>query len=270
MRLVSSGREKETRLIQPATDRDVTAEMNAFAGAFLDAVGDVDGFVLKASSPSCGIRNTKVYPTAGRSAPLTRSASGLFGAAVLASHPHLAVEDEGRLRNPRIREHFMTRLFTLASFREVKRSESMEELVRFQTENKMLLLAHHQAEARALGRIAANHDHLPFDDLVGEYEPHLARALCRARRYTSNINVLMHIFGHFKGRLSPGERAIFLENVQRYRDGKITICPNTTILRAWAARFEDEYLGSQTFFEPAFRINPPIRSIFHNPAPTIE
>lgn len=62
-------------------------------------------------------------------------------------------------------------LFTLASFREVKRSESMEELVRFQTENKMLLLAHHQAEARALGRIAANHDHLPFDDLVGEYEP---------------------------------------------------------------------------------------------------
>ena len=250
VRLVSTDREKETRLVQPATDRDVTAEMKTFAGSFLDAVGDVDGFILKASSPSCGIRNTKVYPAAGRSAALTRSASGLFGAAVLARHPHLAVEDEGRLRNPRIKEHFMTKLFTLASFREVKRSGSMEELLRFQTENKMLLLAYHQAEARALGAIAANHDHRPFSEVAGDYELHLAKALCRARRYTSNINVLMHIFGHFKGRLSAGEKAIFLDNVQRYRDGKITICPNTTILKAWVARFEDEYLGSQTFFEP--------------------
>jgi uncharacterized protein YbgA (DUF1722 family)/uncharacterized protein YbbK (DUF523 family) len=248
LRLVSSG--DETRLVQPTTGRDVTPDMQSFAATFLDSVGDVDGFILKAGSPSCGIKNAKAYPTAGKSAALSRSSAGLFGAAVLARYPDLAVEDEGRLRNPRIKEHFLTKLFTLARFREVERSGSMNELVGFQTENKMLLLAYNQTEERALGRIAANHDHRPFDEVVGEYGAHLRRAMCRARRYTSNINVLMHILGYFKDQLSAGEKAMFLENLERYRDGKITICPNTTLLKSWIARFEDDYLSGQTFFEP--------------------
>jgi len=237
-------------LIQPTTGRDVTADMKTFASGYLDSVGDVDGFILKASSPSCGIKNTKVYPTAGKSAALSRSESGLFGGAVLARYPELSVEDEGRLRNPRIKEHFLSKLFTLARFREAKRSGSMKELVGFQTENKMLLMAYHQAETRALGKIVANHDHRPFSEVAASYELHLRRALCRPRRYTSNINVLMHILGHFSDRISEGERKLFLENIQRYRDGKITICPNTTILKSWIARFDDDYLSSQTFFEP--------------------
>lgn len=241
---------REMKLVQPTTGRDVTPDMQSFAATFLDSLGEVDGFVLKASSPSCGIKNTKVYPIAGKSAALSRSATGLFGAAVLARHPDLAVEDEGRLRNPRIKEHFLTKLFTLARFREVKNSGSMRELVRFQTENKMLLMAYHQAEQRVLGDIAANHDHRPFDDLAREYGAHLRMALSRPRRYTSNINVLMHILGRFSDRLSAAEKAMFSENVQRYRDGKITICPNTTLLKSWIARFEDDYLMDQTFFEP--------------------
>jgi len=237
-------------LIQPTTGRDVTADMNTFASGYLASVGEVDGFILKASSPSCGIKNTKVYPTAGKSAAISRSGSGLFGGSVLARYPELSVEDEGRLRNPRIKEHFLTKLFALASFREAKRSGSMRELVSFQTENKMLLMAYHQAEAKALGKIAANHDHSPFPEVAASYELHLRRALCRPRRYTSNINVLMHILGHFSDRISAGERELFLENIQRYRDGKITICPNTTTLKSWIARFDDDYLSSQTFFEP--------------------
>ncbi len=243
-------REGEMKLVQPATGRNVTIEMKSFARAFLDSIGEVDGFILKASSPSCGIKNAKVYPIAGKSAAISRSAAGLFGAAVLARHPDLAVEDEGRLRNPRIKEHFLTKLFTLASFREVKHSGSMRELVRFQAENKMLLMAYHQTEQRTLGSIAANHDHRPFDDLAREYEAHLKRALSQAQRYTSNINVLMHALGYFSDRLSAAEKALFLENLERYRDGKITICPNTTLLKSWIARFEDDYLMGQTFFEP--------------------
>ncbi len=250
VRLVSEGRDKDMRLVQPTTGRDVTLDMKSFAASFLDSLGEVDGFILKAGSPSCGIKNTKAYPVPGRSAPISKKAAGIFGAAVLARYPYLAVEDEGRLRNPRVKDHFLTKVFTLASFREVKSSGSMMELVRFQTENKMLLLAHHQAEQKILGKIAANHDHQPFDEVAAEYEIHLKRALFRVRSYTSNINVLMHIFGHFSGHLSAREKAMFLENIERYRDGKITICPNTTILGSWVERFEDDYLASQTFFEP--------------------
>jgi uncharacterized protein YbgA (DUF1722 family)/uncharacterized protein YbbK (DUF523 family) len=250
LRLVSTAEGGETRLVQPTTGRDVTADMQSFAAKFLDSLGEVDGFILKASSPSCGIKNTKAYPTAGKSAALSRSATGLFGAAVLARYPDLAVEDEGRLRNARVKEHFLAKLFTLARFREVERSGSMQELVRFQTENKMLLMAYNQTEQKALGNIAANHDHRPFDSVIGEYGAHLRRALSQAPRYTSNINVLMHALGYFSDRLSAAEKAMFLDNIQKYRDGKITICPNTTLLKSWIARFEDDYLARQTFFEP--------------------
>ncbi len=252
LRLVSSaeGGERDTRLVQPTTGRDVTADMQSFSAEFLDSIGEVDGFILKASSPSCGIKNTKAYPTAGKSAAVSRNATGIFGAEVLARYPDLAVEDEGRLRNPRVKEHFLTKLFTLARFRKVEKSGSMQEMVRFQTENKMLLMAYNQTEQKALGKIVANHDHRPFNDVVGDYEAHLKRALCRAPRYTSNINVLMHILGYFSDRLSAGEKALFLDNLQRYRDGKITICPNTTLLKSWTVRFENDYLMSQTFFEP--------------------
>jgi uncharacterized protein YbgA (DUF1722 family)/uncharacterized protein YbbK (DUF523 family) len=250
LRLVSAAKVGETRLVQPSTGRDVTPDMQSFAATFLESIGEVDGFILKAGSPSCGIKKTKAYPTAGKSAALSRSEAGIFGAIVLARYPDLAVEDEGRLRNPRVKEHFLTKLFTLARFREVERSGSMGELVRFQTENKMLLMAYNQTEQKALGNIVANHDNRPFDEVVGDYEAHLLRALCRARRYTSNINVLMHILGYLSDRLSAGEKAMFLDNLQRYRDGKITICPNTTLLKSWTVRFEDDYLLSQTFFEP--------------------
>ena len=41
-------------LVQPATGRDVTREMLSYCEAFLGSVDTVDGFILKARSPSCG------------------------------------------------------------------------------------------------------------------------------------------------------------------------------------------------------------------------
>jgi uncharacterized protein YbbK (DUF523 family) len=48
--------ERILKLIQPATDLEVTRRMGDFANGFLDSVSDVDGFILKSRSPSCGIK----------------------------------------------------------------------------------------------------------------------------------------------------------------------------------------------------------------------
>jgi hypothetical protein len=87
----------------------------------------------------------KIYPSIEKSSSLVRGL-GFFGKAVLEKSPHLPVEDGRRLLNSRIRGHFLTRVFTFASFREVKRSGSMKQLVRFQSENKHLLTAYSQKE----------------------------------------------------------------------------------------------------------------------------
>jgi uncharacterized protein YbbK (DUF523 family) len=150
----------EHRLVQPATGRDVTEDMQTFCTDFLDSARDVDGFILKFRSPSCGIKDVKVYPAAGKSGAVEKT-SGYFGGAVLNRYLFLPIEDEGRLRNARIKEHFLTKLFTLAAFRRVKSAGSMKDLIKFHTENKYLLMAYSQAELRKLGAIAANKENKP-------------------------------------------------------------------------------------------------------------
>jgi len=238
------------RLVQSGGSKDVTEVMEAFCTDFLNSVGDIDGFILKYRSPSCGIKDVKVYPTAALKSGAIGKTSGFFGGAVLKKFPHLAIEDEGRLRNARIKEHFMTKLFMLAAFRKVKSEGRMRDLVAFHTENKYLLMAYSQAELRKLGAIVANKESGIFRELVSEYERHLYNALSRPPRYTSNINVLMHAFGHFSEKLSSQEKALFFDWIQKYREGKTSLCPATNTIRSWAVRFEDQYLTNQTFFEP--------------------
>lgn len=239
----------EHRLVQPATGRDVTEDMKTFCADFLNSAGEVDGFILKFRSPSCGIKDVKVYPATGKSGAVEKT-SGFFGGAVLRKYPFLPIEDEGRLRNSRIKEHFLTKLFTLAAFRKFRSEGSIKDLIKFHTDNKYLLMAYSQAELSKLGAIAANKENKPFKELISEYETHLCRALSTPPKYTSTINVLMHALGHFSDQLSSREKALFFDWIQKYREGKTSLCPALNIIRSWIVRFEDEYLMHQTFFEP--------------------
>lgn len=189
VRIIST--DNQLRLVQPATNTDVTNDMNAFCKTFLTSLPQVDGFILKVRSPSCGLKRVNIYKSATGS-PIKKGA-GIFGGAVLKMFPHAAVEDEGRLKNTRIREHFLTKLFMLTRFRQIKSIESsMKGLVQFHTKNKFLLMAYNQKEMRILGRITANPEKKSFSAVVSEYERHLWNVLGKAPRYTSVINVCMH------------------------------------------------------------------------------
>lgn len=239
----------EDRLVQPATGRDVTAEMHRFSASFLDALSPVEGVILKSRSPSCGTRDVNVYPKPERSAAIDRTA-GLFAGAVQERFPLLPLEDEGRLRNVRIRDHFLTCIFTLADFRLAAASGRTGRLIRFHTQNKFLLMACHQRLQQEMGAIVAGAGDRPFGEAVADYREHLLRALAKAPRYTANINVLMHAMGHFSDRLSRDEKALFLDALEQYRQGFVSICAPKNILKSWIVRFDDPYLGEQTFFAP--------------------
>jgi len=239
----------ELRLLQPATGNDVTDKMTEFVESFLGTVEDADGFILKSHSPSCGIKDVKIYTGMEKRSSGVRG-SGFFGGAVIDKFPNLPIEDGCRLTNFRIREHFFTKLFTMAKFREVKSSKSMKELVQFHTENKLLLMAYNQEKMRILGRIVANPDKKPFSEIINGYEEQLAGAFSKVSRYASNINVLMHEFGYFSKELSSGEKAFFLDSLERYRAGSVPLSIPLNIIGALIVRFQEDYLAQQTFFGP--------------------
>jgi uncharacterized protein YbgA (DUF1722 family)/uncharacterized protein YbbK (DUF523 family) len=243
------GADSGLTLVQPSTGRDVTSAMKGFADAFLGSVGEVDGFILKYRSPSCGLKEVKVFAAAG-SKTLAGKGAGFFGGAVVERFPQLAVEDEGRLTNFRIREHFLTRIFTLASFRDTGRAASMRDLVAFQARNKLLLMAYNQTELRRLGRLVANLEKRPVPQVFAEYREHLRAAFAAAPRYTSCINVLMHALGYFSEGLSRKEKAFFLASLEDYRAARAPLSVPVSIIKSHIVRFGEDYLAQQSFFEP--------------------
>ena len=214
IRLVS--RDGDIRLIQPSTGLDLSEKMAEFAERFLGSLKGVDGFILKSASPSSGFRNVKIYPRAEKSASIARG-SGFFGGAVLKKYPNLAIEDERRLLNPRIREHFLVKLYTLANFREVKQKKSIQALIKFQSENKYLLTAYSQKQLRILGKIVANQEKRPIESILSLYEANLYDVFSRPPSVGSNINVLLKILGYFSSELTKEEKAFFLKTTEQYQ-----------------------------------------------------
>ncbi|HKJ93874.1 MAG TPA: DUF523 domain-containing protein [Longimicrobiales bacterium] len=98
------------RLRQPATGRDLTGVMRAFAADFLARVGPVDGFLLKSRSPSCGIGDVKLHAALDDDA-VVATTSGMFAAAVLETYPGLPTEDEEGLTDPVRRRRWLDAVF---------------------------------------------------------------------------------------------------------------------------------------------------------------
>jgi uncharacterized protein YbgA (DUF1722 family)/uncharacterized protein YbbK (DUF523 family) len=247
VRVVSS--KGSFKLIQPESGLDLTEKMRSFSSGFLNALGEIDGFILKNRSPSCGIGDVKFYAGPEKSAALGRT-SGFFGAAVLERFGDRAVEDEGRLNHLGIREHFLTRIFAFARFRDVRRSESIHDLVRFHAANKLLLMACNQTKLRELGRIVANQDGKQTSAVLELYRHSFHDAFRKPPRHASPVNVLMHALGYFKKELSPREKRHFLNVLEMYRLGTAPLSSAVSIIRSWIVRFEIDYLQEQTFFDP--------------------
>ena len=240
---------EELQLYQPDSGRDCTAEMQQFCAMFLSELDEVDGFILKSRSPSCGIRDVKIYPGNDKAA-LTTKGSGFLGNAVLKRFGYLPIEDEARLTNAKLREHFYTRLYARARFRQVQAKGTMRDLVRYQSEQKLLLMAYNQSELARMGRVVANLNKKKTSEVFTEYAEHLSSALAHLPRVTSNINVLMHALGYFSEKLTSSEKAFFLETLEQYRSSSIPLSVCIALVQSWIIRFKQSYLQRQSFFNP--------------------
>ena len=76
----------------------------------------LSGYILKKDSPPCGMERVKVWDHRGTNEPNGR---GIFAAELLRQFPTMPVEEEGRLRDPRIRENFIDRVFMYQQLRQL-------------------------------------------------------------------------------------------------------------------------------------------------------
>lgn len=232
-------------LHQEETKKDFTQKMNDFSDNYLSKIGKVDGFILKSKSPSCGIGTAKVY-IPNNPAPMGKG-SGLFASKVIDNFPNHPKEDEKRLNNPYLREHFFTSIFTIADFKSVT---DMNSLYKYHAKHKYLFMSYNQTQMRKMGKIAANENKNPTKEVLVNYYNSLLVLLSKRARYTSNINTHMHVMGYFKKSISNKEKNHFLELIEEYRMRRVHLSTVNSLLSSWILRFEDEYLEKQSFFKP--------------------
>jgi len=238
------------RMLQPASGLDFTSQMHEFSSKFLDSLPpELDGFLLKCKSPSCGLSGVSVYKSAEGGERLSNG-PGLFGGHVLARFGELPAEDEGRLHSFTIREHFLTRVFLGALLRRVAAEGSMAALVDFHSRCKYLLMAYGQSSLRNLGRIVASGSKASAKETLALYVSEFRKALSKEPRYQSSINALQHMMGYFSGKVSSSETAYFLDLLEEFRRGAMPMSVPVGVLKSWALRFEEAYILSQLFLRP--------------------
>ncbi len=244
------GRPEAPRLVEPRSGRDLTETLDATATARVAALAGnaLDGFILKKDSPTCGLHRVRVWGDHGQA---ERTGRGLFAARLVEVMPALPVEEEGRLRDRRLRESFLIRVFTHARLACLLSSDwTHRDLVAFHTDHKMLLLASHPTAAGDLGRLVADGRSIDRDTLASRYRTGLMRALSRVTSVGRMVNTLHHMVGHLTRRIDRASSREMHECIDGFGRGEVPLAVPLTLLRHHARRTGIDYLLRQTLCEP--------------------
>jgi uncharacterized protein YbbK (DUF523 family)/uncharacterized protein YbgA (DUF1722 family) len=248
--LVEVDGEAELRMLAPATGEDFTERMRAYATTRVEELRriELDGYVLKKNSPSCGMARVKVHGFGG---PKRRDGVGLFARALLAAWPHLPVEEEGRLSDPALRENFVERVFCRNRWRALARgSRTRARLIEFWTAHKLLVRAHDEEGYRRLGTLVGSAKKGGTDELYARFEREFFETLARKATVRKHTNVLQHALGHLREHLDAGDRAQLVAAIEDYRAGLLPLVVPITLLRFQIKKHAVAYLLGQLYFDP--------------------
>lgn len=250
LRQVDAGNGK-VRLVFSKSSEDITERMQEWAQKRVKEleVENLDGFVFKAKSPSCGMERVKVYPS-GKGMP-RKNGVGLFTAAFMEHFPLLPVEEDGRLNDAALRENFITHIFTLQRFRHMlEQNPTYGDVVDFHTRHKLLMMAHSVEIYREMGRLVAQGKELDFNELLSTYRTLLLKGLRLKATASKHTNVLHHILGYFKRDLSKDEKQEAVELIDNYRQELVPLIVPVTLLNHFVRKYGQDYLGQQVYLRP--------------------
>ena len=116
---------------------------------------------------------------------------GIFAKIFMEHFSLIPVEEDGRLHDPKLRENFIERIFTMKQWRKLlSKRRTVGSLVDFHTRNKLLILSHSPKHHKMLGKHVAEGKGMGIERLYREYENLLMAALTLKTTVKKNSNVL--------------------------------------------------------------------------------
>jgi len=234
-------------LYQPSSEKNLTEEMHNFTKKFVTSVDVLDGFIFKRDSPTCGISNVRLYHKLGTDSGYQKT-SGMFSEGVSEEFPNMVKEDEKRLENITIREHFLTRIFVLANLRESLELQSIEKLFEFYSKNMLLFLCHDEKLTAELGLIFRAED--DFKIISKKFENLVYQILSFPIKKSPMIDTFDYMFHYVESRLSKSEKSHYCSLINDFENDLISQSEISTLLYSWALRYDVKIILEQSLFDP--------------------
>lgn len=239
------------RLLTIYTHVDHTSRLKAFSQRRIQELltCDLDGYIFKKNSPSCGVHRVKLYTNNGQP---SKQGTGIFAGLFQQTFPLLPVEEEGRLNDAVLRENFIERLFCYRRWKtQVEQTRtSRGGIVNFHTRHKYLLLTHSRPHYHELGKLVASAGQYTPSELATRYGSMFMDALKVKATVKKHVNVLQHLAGHLKKLLSPEERAELQECIMDYHRQLTPLAIPLTLIKHYVRTRSVPYLADQVYLNP--------------------
>ena len=248
LRLV--GNPDNPNLVTSKTNVDHTRRMTEWARKRVKELEkeNLCGFVFKKNSPSSGLYKVPVKNFKGMP---QKKGQGIFARIFTEHFPLVPVEEDGRLHDAKLRETFIEQIFALMRWRETSsKKKRLGSLIDFHTRHKLLIMSHSPTYLKMMGKLVAESKTLSAEDVFAQYEALLIAALRLKSTLKRNINVLQHIMGYFKKRLSPDEKQELLEIIEQYRQEFVPLIVPVTLLNHYVRKYKQPYLAQQFYLNP--------------------
>jgi uncharacterized protein YbgA (DUF1722 family) len=126
-----------------------------------------------------------------------------------------------------------------------------KDLIHFHSQHKYLVMAHSQAAYKRLGQMLGQLKGKSIDEIAHAYISELMIALSRKVTRVRHINVMQHMLGYLKKRISGEDKAEMQQIMEAYRREEIPLIVPMTMLQHYFRVYPDPYINSQVYLKPA-------------------
>ena len=240
IRIEMNKENEEYRVIDYNSKNDYTNQMTEFSEEFINGLDDIDGFILKSRSPTCGLKDAKVY-YCGNKCSIRSNENGFFSQKIIDKYDYLPIENEGRLKNYNIRDNFFTRIFFINNLKNNKN------IIEFHKNNLLLLKSYDEESTNEVSDILNENR---MEDQVHQYKEKVLNIVSNQRKKENKLSIIIKVFEKYKNMLNEEEINMFNGLIESYENQRIPFSTLEVVIKMYATRFKDKDILNQTFFYP--------------------
>lgn len=238
IRIEMNKENEEYRLIDYNSKNDYTNQMTEFSEEFINGLDYIDGFILKSRSPTCGLKDAKVYYR-GNKCSIRSNENGFFLQKIIDKYDYLPIENEGRLKNYNIRDNFFTRIFFINNLKNNKN------IIEFHKNNLLLLKSYDEESTNEVSDILNENR---MEDQVHQYKEKVLNIVSNQRKKENKLSIIIKVFEKYKNMLNEEEINMFNGLIESYENQRIPFSTLEVVIKMYATRFKDKDILNQTFF----------------------